>query len=99
MSEWLLRALQNSATSKLNTRVRFLSSAPSSKNFLKQAPLLIEITVGIRIFARNIVQHFVQQNVQHDRARMPDFLTRRNGTWHSHVESRRSLLISIAVES
>src|SRR5260221_12174550 len=51
--------------SKLNTRVRFPSPAPSPKRFPKQSPRLIEITDRIRIFARNNVQHFVQQNVQH----------------------------------
>ena len=51
--------------SKLNTRVRFPSPAPSPNNFIKRDLLLIEIAVRIRILARNFVQHFVQRNVQH----------------------------------
>src|ERR1700756_2453121 len=65
MSEWLLSALRNLATSKLNTRVRFPSPAPSPNNFPKRSPLLIEIAGRIRIFAKDNVQHFVQQNVHH----------------------------------
>src|SRR5882724_4758112 len=67
--------------SKLNTRVRFPSPAPSPNNFPKRSPLIIEIVDRIRILDRNNVQHFVQRNVQHFPL-MPDFLTRRNGTWH-----------------
>jgi len=68
LSKRALRDFSRQMPSKLNTRVRFPSPAPSPRNFTKQAPLLIEIVGGIRIFAGNCVQHFVQQNVQHDRA-------------------------------
>src|SRR5207249_12257748 len=55
---------------KLHTRVRFPSPAPSPNNFPKRSPLLIEMSDRIRIFDRNNVQHFVQQNVDRKSTRL-----------------------------
>src|SRR6266481_2340936 len=81
MSESVLSSLRNASPSKLNTRVRFPSPAPSPITFPSDLRYLLKLRVEF-VFLPEIASNISSNKTSNTFTLMPDFLTRRNGTWH-----------------
>ena len=97
-SKSALKSLIPRHPSKLNTRVQFPSPAPSPENILSKRSDLLKFRAE-SVFWLERTSNISSNKTSNNRASMPDFLTRRNGSWHfarrvptefAHLDRRRS---------